>query len=157
MGNLKSIRIAREPVTLSDGQSFDVRAVSTNDLMVLVAEHGSTLGILFAKLQGGSKEPGSVSTDLVRQMIFDLAREFPSIAAEIIALAADDYDSEGIAMARDLPITVQVEAIEKVFHLTFSSEGEVKKFVESLTRMLVGVSGALTNNKAQLSESGIGD
>lgn len=156
MGKLKSIRIRREPVELSDGQSFDVRAASTNDLMMLVAEHGSTLGILFAKLQSGRSEPGSLSTDMVRQLIFDLAREFPSIAAEVIALASDSYDEEGIAMARDLPITVQVDAIEKVFQLTFASEGEVKKFVESLTRMLVGVSGALTNKAGQPSQTGIG-
>lgn len=157
MGNLKSIRIKREPVTLSDGQSFDVRAVSTNDLMMLVAEHGSSLGLLFGKLTSGGRAPGSVSSDMVKQIIFDLAREFPSIASEVIALASDSYDAEGIAMARDLPITTQVEAIETVFHMTFSSEGEVKKFVESLTRMLVGVSGALTNNKALPSQTGIGE
>ena len=42
MGSLSSIKIKRETVELSDGQKFTVRAVSTNDLMVLVAEHGPT-------------------------------------------------------------------------------------------------------------------
>jgi len=145
MGSLKSIVIKREEVKLSDGQSFSVRAVSTNDLMVLVAEHGSTLGLIFGKLTDGSQRPGSLSSDSVRMLIFELAREFPTIAAEIIALAADDYDAEGIAMARDLPITTQADAIEAIFHLTFYAEGDVKKFMESLSRMMVGVSGALTN------------
>lgn len=155
MGSLKSITIKREEVQLSDGQSFTVRAVSTNDLMILVSEHGSTLGLIFGKLTGGAVEPGSLTSDTVRQLVFDLAREFPGIAAEIIALAADDYDEDGIKLAGELPITTQADAIEKVFHLTFASEGDVKKFVESLTRMLVGVSGALTNAKLP-SQTGIG-
>jgi len=157
MGNLKSIRITREAIELSDGQSFDVRAISTNDLMTMVSEHGPTLGLLFAKLTSGSREPGSLTNDTVQQLIFDLAQEFPMLAAEVIALAADAYDEEGVAMARDLPVTTQVLAIEKVFHLTFASEGDVKKFMESLTRMLVGVSGALTNSSVLPSESGIGE
>lgn len=157
MGNLKSIRIKREVVDVTDDQSFDVRAVSTNDLMVLVSEHGPTLGLIFGKLTGGAQKPGSLTTDTVQHLVFDMAREFPGIAAEIIALAADAYDSEGIKMAGDLPITVQVTAIEKVFHLTFASEGDIKKFVESLTRMLVGVSGALTNKSVLPSGTGIGE
>lgn len=144
MANLKSIKIARKPVELSDGQRFDVRAVSTNDLMILVAEHGPTLGLIFGKLTDAGQKPGSISTDTIQKLIFDLAREFPDIAAEVIALAADAYDPDGVAMARDLPLPAQVQAIELVFGMTFASEGEVKKFVESLTRMLVGVSGALT-------------
>lgn len=156
MGSLKSIKIKREAVDLGDGQSFDVRAVSTNDLMILVAEHGSTLGLLFGKLSSGAREPGSLTTDTVKQLIFDLAREFPGIAAEVIALASDAYDPEGIKLAGDLPLPSQVDAIEKVFRLTFSSEGDVKKFVESLTRMLVGVSGALTNAELP-SLTGIGE
>lgn len=154
MGRLTSLKIKRTKVALDENQSFEVRAVSTNDLMALVSEHGATLALVFSKLS--NSESGAVTGDSVRDLIFDVAREFPDIAAAIIALAADEYTEDGMNFARDIPFTVQVEAIEAVFGLTFASEGSLKKLLESLTKMIVGVSGTLA--KAELpSQIGTGD
>lgn len=155
MGNLTSLRIKREKVELDDSQSFKVRAISTNDIMTLAADHGASMAILFGKLTE-AKETGELSGESVRDIIFDLAREFPDVAAAVISMAADEPTEEGLAFARDIPFTVQVDAIEKIFGLTFASEGAVKKLMESLTRMLMGVSGALTKT-ALPSENGIGE
>lgn len=156
MANLKSIKIQRAEVPLEDGQSFEVRAISTNDLMVLVSEHGPTLGVIFGKLTSGGQTPGSLSNESVQGLIFEIAREFPEIAAEVIALAADAYDAEGVTRAGELPVTTQVDAIERVFNLTFASEGSVKKFMETLSRMMLGVSGAMTS-VGRTSQIGIGE
>lgn len=144
MGNLTSLKIKREKVELDEKQSFEVRAISTNDIMVIASDHGAKMALLFGKLTD-ARDSGSITGDGVRDIIFDLAREFPEVAATVIAMAADEYTDDGMAFANQIPFTVQVDAIEKIFGLTFASEGAVKKLMESLTRMLMGVSGALTN------------
>lgn len=156
MGNLKSIVIQREPVMLQDGQSFDVRAVSTNDLMSLVGEHGAGLTMVFAKLQA-EKGEGGFDGDTIRETIFKVAREFPDIAAALIALASDAYDKEGRQLAKELPFPTQVEALETIFGLTFRSEGAVKKLMETLTGAMTALAGALAETSSLPNGIGVSD
>lgn len=154
MGNLKSIIIPREEIKLDDGQSFDVRAISTNDLMTLVGEHGMGLTEMFTRLQE-KRGTGEFHADMIRDTILRVAREFPDVASGLIALASDAYDREGMALARELPFTVQVDALEKIFGLTFRSEGAVKKLMETLTKALTGVAGAMTEVSGFPSGTGV--
>lgn len=150
MGSLLDLHIRREPVEYDDGQSFDVRAVSVNDLMTLVAESGPTLAVIFAKVQQEAESLTRMTHDDVKTIIFTLAREFPEVVSSLIALAADAYKPEGVAMAAQLDLTTQVAAVEKIFLMTFRSEAELKKLMESLTRMAVGMSGALATARLPL-------
>lgn len=139
---LSHITIPRKTVDMDDGQKFEVRAISTNDLIGLVATHGPGLAMIFGKIKSG--ELGQdLTADAVRDGIFELAQGFPDIAATIIAIAADGYTDEEMEVARRLPLPAQADAIEKIFGLTFSSEATVKKLLESLTRMMLGVSETL--------------
>jgi dihydropteroate synthase len=155
VAKLSSIKVRREAVKVDETQSFDVRGISTNDVMALVAEHGAQLTLMFAKLTSG-RDAGSLNPDDVRDIILQLAKEFPDIAAAVIALAAEEYNEDGMALARDLPVLAQMEAIETIFHLTFYSESQVKKLLGSLTKMIGEVSGALKTNVVPGLQTGTG-
>tara|TARA_Y100000593_G_scaffold83521_2_gene157509 strand:- start:13687 stop:14169 length:483 start_codon:yes stop_codon:yes gene_type:complete len=156
MGQLSSLKIHRETVDYGD-QQFTVRAITTSDLLTVVAERGAELSMTFAKVyEEAQKRDGPVTSATIRKLIMDAAGEFPDIAACIIASAADDYTPEGILNAKQLPFPVQTDAIEKIFHATFRSEAEVKKLMESLTRMVVATSGALVGMDLNL-PTGIGE
>lgn len=148
---LRNLVIRREAISLPDGQSFHVRGISLFDIMSVIGEFGPQMSLLFGRVTTGGKSVAS--NDQVKALIADVAREFPEVLAAIIALASDDYSKEGMAIAKQLPMTTQIEAVEVIFGLTFQSEAEVGKLVESLTRMMVAVSGALTK---ALSPTGIG-
>lgn len=133
------------------GQNFEVRGIAMPDVMMAVKDYGPQLATLFAKVQSGELE----TTD-VRGAVVELAQELPDVIAAIIALAADAYTPERVAVFRKLPVPVQAEAIEAVFHETFASEADVKKLMESLNRMLAAGSGALAMMNAPASTSGTG-
>ena len=80
----------------------------------------------------------------------------PDLVAAVIALAADDYEPDTIAVARKLNFQYQLEALEAIFHNTFQSEAELKKFMESIIRMLSGASGLVKQMRLPLSEAGFG-
>lgn len=158
---LRDLKFATTKISLDDEQFFEVRGISMTDLMAVVAVHGPQLSIMFSKLTEERNEELSfaIDNDATRKMLYSMSTEFPEVVAAAIALASDAYDEEGVRIARQLPFPVQVQAVEEIFKLTFRSEGEVKKLIESLTRMAVAASGALVNAKmttARTSLAGIG-
>lgn len=140
---------------MDDGQKFDVRAITTNDLMTMVSDHGAALGSAFAQLQLQQQQGGELDGDVIRDAIFGLARDFPDMAAAVIALASDSYREGGMEIARDLPFTDQVQALEKIFGMTFRSEGAVKKLLETVVAAITSVASGLTQNAGLL--NGIGE
>jgi L-fucose mutarotase/ribose pyranase (RbsD/FucU family) len=152
MGKLRTLTIPRTEIDTGFGV-FSVRGISVDDITLAAIEHGPQIALLFARLQS---EDAEMAQD-IRSIILTLGREFPDLIAAIISLAADDYSPESVRIARELPFPKQAEAVEAIFRNTFTSEADVKKLVESLARMIVGVSGALTEVRLSASEIGIGD
>jgi hypothetical protein len=134
---LRNITIHQTTVPYRD-QEIAVRGISSTDLMVAAQDYGPEIAMTFAKIQSGGL------TGDVRDIIKNLAREVPDVAGAVIALATDDYAPETVETATKLPFPTQVALIEAIFHETFYSEAEVKKLIESLTRMIAAVSGAMT-------------
>lgn len=134
-----------------EATSFEVRGLSMNDVMVAASDYGPQLSLVFSKMQTGELE----TTD-IKSAILDLSKEFPEVLAALICLAADDYAPDMVAKMRRVPMTVTTEALEAIFHLTFASEADVKKLVESLSRMITAGSGALTKALGPTSETGTG-
>lgn len=141
---LRNLVIRREVVSLPDGQSFEVRGLSLFDIMSVLTTYGPQMSIVFGKLTA-AKRQGPISGGMVKETIASLSQEFPDLLAAAIALAADDYSPEGLKIVKQLPLPTQIAAVETIFSLTFQSEGDVGKLAESLSRMLVAISGALTN------------
>jgi len=148
---LRNITIPEVEVAFGDG-GISVRGVSFSDLMVLVDTYGPQAAIVFQKVQDG----GTLQTSDVKLLIGTLAKEFPAMVTAVIALAADVYETEGLETVGKLPFNVQIELVEAVFGLTFTGESDIKKLMESLTKMMVEVSGALKEVQAPLSQTGIG-
>jgi hypothetical protein len=135
---LRDIKIPRTTVAY-EGETIAVRGLAFSDIVTLADTYGPQMAILFGKVQSGQ----SLESTDVRSLIGTLAKEFPGMVAACIALAADEYDDEMVALASSLPFNTQLECVEAIFNRTFASEADVKKLIESLTRMMAGVSGAL--------------
>lgn len=148
---LRDITIHRTTIKYRD-QKIEVRGIAAADIMVAAQDYGPEIAIIFGKVQSGDFG-GDIKSAIVK-----MTRELPEMAGAVIALASDDYAPETVEVATKLPIPVQIEAIEAIFHETFYSEAEVKKLMESLTRMITAVSGVLTEVMPPLSSpTGIGE
>lgn len=140
---LRDIIIKRTTVEMADGQSFDVRGLAAMDVMALVHTHGKALALAFGKITAkGKGQP--VNELLVREMLASVGSDFPEVLAAIIALASDAYDQQGIQTASQLNMLTQINAATAIFHLSFTSETEVKKLVESLAGAVTMISASLT-------------
>jgi len=117
------------------GGSFDVRGLSLDDVTVLMREHLSDLDQVF-ELYASSASQEALVGETARYAI-KLVQEAPGLVSNVIALASDEPGSA--ATARSLSIPVQVDALEKIFMLTFEEAGGAKKFFESLSRLLTGL------------------
>lgn len=148
---LRDVNIPRASIPVGD-TTLELRGLTFSDIMQLANVYGPQMVILFQKVQSGQ----SLKTSDVRLAIGSLAQEFPDMAAACIALATDDFDEETVKIAKGLTFPVQTQCIEAIFHKTFASEADVKKLIESVTRMIVGVSGALEGITLP-SLSGIGE
>ncbi len=141
---LSQLQIARETVRLDATQDFEVRAVSAVDLALLMGRYGPMMAVAWARVAQAKKGGKGVSKALIQETLLQIIPEFPELFAAFIAVASDDLTQEGIESAKRLPITVQTEALIAIFALTFATESDLKKFIESLTRMGEAVAGALT-------------
>lgn len=148
---LRDIKIPRTTVKYA-GTDLQLRGISFSDVMEVANTYGPQAAMVFGKLQSGQ----SLESADVRAIIGSLAKEVPEMVAALIALATDEYTEDTVAIAMKIPFNVQIECLEAIFHRTFESEADVKKLVESLTRMAIGTSGVLKETQFPL-PNGIGD
>ncbi len=153
--SLHHIKIRRETVEMDDGQKFEVRGITANDLMSLVGTQGAVLAMIYARAVESRQGGRPLTDDDVKGLLMKLAKDFPDMVASVVAYASDSADEEGMAIARSLTFATQIAALEAIFRLTFASEAAVKKLVESLSNMAVAISGALTEVELD-SQTGIG-
>lgn len=153
---LRNIVIARTRITIDEKQGFEVRGISLFDIMSVLNDYGPQMALMFGKVMAQKAERNGLDNAAVRKAIADVSGEFPDVLAAAIALASDDYTPETVQIAKQLPLMNQIEAIEAIFALTFRSEGDVKKLIESLTEMMVAATGTLKTAMLSPSPNGIG-
>lgn len=153
---LRNIVIARRRIDLGDDQAFEVRGISLFDIMSVLNDYGPQMALMFGKVMAQRAEANGFDNASVRKAIADISGEFPDVLAAAIALASDDYTPETIRIAKQLPMMQQIAAVEAIFQLTFKSEGDVKKLIESLTEMMKAATGTLMGAMSSPSPSGIG-
>lgn len=108
-----------------------VRALSLTDLAALIETNLHDLDALMMRVaqgQGNVFAPGVGDS-----IIVTLVKDAPEIAAQIIAMAADE--PEQTENARRLPAPVQLDTLVKVFNMTFNDYGGPKKFFETAMRI----------------------
>lgn len=149
---LRDLSIKKTTIKTPGGE-FAVRGLSLSDVITLANEHGPTLALLYGKL---TDKKSKMSQQDVKTIISGIIPQAPDLVAGLIAVAADEYDAEGCKMAKQLGFQYQVEALEAIFHNTFQSEAELKKFMEAVIRMISGATGSLNQMRLPLSELGFG-
>lgn len=150
MGQLTELGFATAEVNVAKGQVLTLRAIALDDVLRISRKHGEAFESLFAKITGAA---GASSLDLesTNAVALSLLEAAPEIAAEVIAYAADD--PAAVAVARRLPFPVQMECLEKIGTLTFSSEGGPKKLLETVIKMAQGATSLTKDLRTPLSGS----
>lgn len=111
-----------------------LRGLSFEDIGVILSGQGDSLRALWDMHAGaGSRENLFDPDNVLRSVLY----EAPLLAAQIIAHGAGE--PEALEQAAALPIWVQIEALEKIWRLTFARDDSLKKalaFVDAAYRSL---------------------
>lgn len=141
--SLKDLKPLEAEVKTSGG-SFSVRGLSLEDIASLVTRHRAAAEAMFQQFSG---QPDQALND-ARAIGVGLLQVAPAAVAEIIAIASGDADEEGVAIAKRLPIDVQLAALEKIGEMTFATEGGLKNALSAVVRMLSNSTEALKSLRA---------
>lgn len=152
MGQLTALTPNVQTITTKGGP-LTLRGLGFEDFWAIAASHGPEASMLFSKVINKEKiDPAEVS------VIFkSIMPQSPKMVAKVIALACDEDTEEGRDAARKLGPISQLEALETIFTLTIESEAELKKFMESILRMLAGTTTLVKQMRLPLSEAGFGE
>lgn len=140
---LSNYTIPRTAVELGDGNSMSVRGLNLEDVSFLVQIHQGDVDNLVAAFRGatkGAKTAEAIAGEVQAngdKMVFALIQQFPLLAANIIATAADE--PEAWDTATKLPVPKQVEALIAVAKHTFEDVDGFKKFVGNVSAVLQSV------------------
>ena len=140
---LRNIVIPTATIAVGDSE-FSVRGISAFDIGRAFEDFGAQLSIAFA-MAIRREEGQTFSSDLVRSRIKELVSECPDVVAAIVAMAADDYSREAMAVFKKLPLMEQIATLEAIYGLTFKNDGDLGKLVELVTQGMASAATALTN------------
>jgi hypothetical protein len=122
-----------------DGGSASVRAISLMDVATIIDSHQWAVEQCAARIRAGLEVNGQVTEAMLAELTMDLIRESPTLAGNIIALAADESDPASMRAAATLPVTVQLEALLAIGELTFKDLAAVKKLVAGVKMLIRGL------------------
>lgn len=154
---LRNLPPVEAKVEVPGGGSFAVRGLDPDMVVGLYQRHAGQLSEVWDSAM--ARAQGKDITADVHGMVAGLIGDAPQIMAELIAIASGsqptdtyvdpdttvnplgltDYDRDVVA-ARRLPLPVQVDALQKVAGLTFSSDMPPGKFLA----VVVQIAGATT-------------
>lgn len=132
---LKDLQVPKVEVQ-APGGTFAVRALNLTDLKFLINSQGDQLRQLFSDFMnhGSDAVKGGDFIPLLKQV----AAKAPELIVEVVALAADADEEDRQVLAR-LPLGVHLEALGKIATATLTVDGDPKKSMETVTKLLGGV------------------
>lgn len=116
--------------------SFHVMGLSLGHITSLIRTHLDDLEALYSigeKVVAGKAE---VNESDLAKIASALAEQAPGFVANMIALAAGEYNAQAINNAHKLPFPVQVKALVEIAELTFAEVGGVKKGLGLVAELL---------------------
>lgn len=116
-----------------DGGDIDIRAISLNDVAIILDSHQYAIDRIASMI----REKGIGDQQVIVDLIVEVIRESPLLATNIIALCADEVEFQEAAMR--LPLPVQVEILQAIGDITFKDEAAVKKFGADVMRLIRGI------------------
>ena len=111
---------------------FTVRGMNSEDIVFMSQTYWDDVTSVVAKY--GKKTGGVVPKSNVAELVLDLAKDFPSMAAEIISRCADA--PEQVDKFRRLPFVKQIEALKAIATLSTEDGHELKKWALGLVSLL---------------------
>lgn len=132
---LATFHIAREEVKFQGG-SLNFRGLSLNDISFLIQDYLAELDNLFRMYAKEDQRETAMAESAKFALV--IIKECPQMAAQMIVLSGDE-DQALLPVALKLPLPVQVEAVRKIIELTFAEAGGAKKFVDSVTGMVMAM------------------
>lgn len=132
---LKDYVAAKRKITFEGGE-FEVRGVSLPDVAGLIVSHREAVDRI-AVLVRAREQFDLDDTTAVIEMLIDIIRESPFLAADLICNCADEPDS--YAFAYRLPLAVQVETLRVIGEMTFSDAAALKKLLADARTLLTGM------------------
>lgn len=136
---LEDLLTAGETITVKtkDGEaSFTVRGLTLPAILQLVKDHRAVLSRLFDEVKENGTEGASFE-----DMVAPLIGVAPDLIGDVISLCSEGEVSP--ALARRLPVSVQVEALTKIGNQTFIVEGGLGKTLETVVTMFRGTTDAI--------------
>ncbi len=139
----------------TSGGTFTVGGLDSEAIFGLFQRRRDEIGAFYARIIGAAQGGVAITLDQANSLASGLIADAPEIAAEIIAMASGEPDDEYVAIARALPFPTQIAALEAIADLTFTSEMPPKKVLETVVKMLNGMTGALADLSASKGSSGV--
>ena len=128
--------IATKRTIRFEGGEFDVRGVSLPDVAAAIVGHREAVDKIATVIRLQDQLNLDDLTAVI-EIIVDVIKESPYLAADIICSCADEPDA--YAAAFRLPLTVQIEALRTIGELTFADAAALKKLVADARTLLAGM------------------
>ena len=128
--------IATKRTIAFEGGNFEVRGVSLPDVAAAITGHREAVDKIATVIRLQDQLNLDDLTAVIEIMI-DVIKESPYLAADIICSCADEPDA--YASAFRLPLTVQIEALRTIGELTFADAIALKKLIADARILLTGM------------------
>jgi hypothetical protein len=130
---------AKRRVPYGDGEDdyLELRALTLQDVAILIDSHRFAMDQIATTVRTAYDSATLTEADVISEIIMDVVRESPLLAANVLALCADEPDHQ--ARALNLPLPIVAEALQVIAGLTFTDEAAVKKFLANVRRLIIGM------------------
>lgn len=143
--SLKNYKAPTVTVPLDGENSFEVRGLSLEHLIETFKKHTEDMEAVFKKFMDEREEGAPLTVAAIRQLAEFILLETPKMAYQLIAQAANEPDAADVVKTLRFP--VQVDALLAIAELTITSEAELKKLVEAVTKAINRVTSLIAKNK----------
>lgn len=136
---ISSYLIRTSRVSLGKDNDFEVRALTFPDIIAAVSSHMPALIAIVSKSQ---EADGDIYTKMnTSQMAMMVARDFPSVATEIISMCVvgETMDEAARSKVAMLPAPISMNALLSIFRLTVEEAGGLGNLVADLRQHVQSV------------------
>lgn len=129
MSQLETLTIPFETVAFS-GNSLKVYGLSLPHITFIVRQHRTVLADLYVQAIDGRL------TGSAEEIAVALLDDFAPLASLVIACGIGEPESAERLAKMNLPLAVQIDALDKIIRLTLEAEGGVGKLLEIVARVM---------------------
>lgn len=109
---------------------FEVRGLCADDLTLLITLHHGPITKALKLYQESRAD--ILTTRNITGFIMTLVKDFPDLVSEVISAATDSLDDETRQVARKLPITTQITALNEIVKLSMEEVAGLKNLLAEL-------------------------